>query len=352
LPLLHWRPGQTAVHFDGSPHAFIFPENTSNESGSSSSSEDFPTHPRYSGAAVDIRRTSTRKEQTRVRHFPTLVVAVQFHHGYFHWITERLPMLVRLIDAFLQDSKSFLLVDMCFGGLEDRSANRWPAEFLDLILRSRGADGLGSYRSRVVAYRRDTLYRADRIVISSSVPTFACHRDLLFEARDAVLLGATALRPAHSGFLRSRTDRSATILLIRRSGAARRLGNLQSVAAALREHFATTRRDSVRIRIVDFEGMRVVEQISVCRNASLIIGVHGAGLANMVWCCDDACVIEILPKDPPFFRFLFWHLASSLGLAYYAVPATGSWSSREVHADPSLVVGASRDALRKFYAEK
>ena len=66
---------------------------------------------------------------------------------------------------------------------------------------------------------------------------------------------------------------------------------------------------------VTLEKLGLFEQIKLFANAECIIGMHGSGLANMIFSLPDAKVIEVVARDfpcPDFYR-----LANSLGLSYY-----------------------------------
>lgn len=49
--------------------------------------------------------------------------------------------------------------------------------------------------------------------------------------------------------------------------------------------------------ILYLENLTLDEQINMFAHASVIIGMHGAGLANMVFCSEDVNIIEIVDKD-------------------------------------------------------
>ena len=61
--------------------------------------------------------------------------------------------------------------------------------------------------------------------------------------------------------------------------------------------------------------MTVKEQISLFKNAKIIVSVHGAGLVNMCYCAVPAIVFEIYTENyhDPGLRLL----ALSLGHDYY-----------------------------------
>eukprot|EP00123_Amoebidium_parasiticum_P017934 comp24038_c2_seq1/m.43045 comp24038_c2_seq1/g.43045 ORF comp24038_c2_seq1/g.43045 comp24038_c2_seq1/m.43045 type:complete len:618 (-) comp24038_c2_seq1:63-1916(-) len=47
------------------------------------------------------------------------------------------------------------------------------------------------------------------------------------------------------------------------------------------------------VKVVDFAGMSAPEQIEISRQANLFIAVHGAGVANIFWMHQTACVLEL-----------------------------------------------------------
>ena len=51
-------------------------------------------------------------------------------------------------------------------------------------------------------------------------------------------------------------------------------------------------------RIVFPEGLDIWEQLSLCRGAQVIAGVHGAALTNMVWSQQASDVLEVTPTFP------------------------------------------------------
>lgn len=53
--------------------------------------------------------------------------------------------------------------------------------------------------------------------------------------------------------------------------------------------------DNIHIQEYNLEDYTLSEQISIMRNTSILIGIHGAGLMNAMWLRDHAEVIELFP---------------------------------------------------------
>jgi hypothetical protein len=73
-----------------------------------------------------------------------------------------------------------------------------------------------------------------------------------------------------------------------------------------------------QLEVVDAAALTVPDQVSLFSSAALIVAIHGAGLANMMFRRRAHCsVIEILPptESPPW----FFHLAAALEFDYAAV---------------------------------
>lgn len=66
-------------------------------------------------------------------------------------------------------------------------------------------------------------------------------------------------------------------------------------------------------RVVDAAHLDPVEQMLLFSATSLLIGQHGAGLANMLWMPQGSAVVEILPPSPPWVEPIFSNLAAALG---------------------------------------
>ncbi len=86
------------------------------------------------------------------------------------------------------------------------------------------------------------------------------------------------------------------------------------------------------VQIVVPGSLSVGEQIATFRGAQLVIGPHGAGLSNIVFCQPRSFVYELLPNFYP--NSAFNRAAQSAGLNYWAdlfegqtdgSPHTGSW---------------------------
>jgi capsular polysaccharide biosynthesis protein len=94
-------------------------------------------------------------------------------------------------------------------------------------------------------------------------------------------------------------------LLIVRKGAVRKIYNLPQVEAFLRNRGFET---------VVLEDLDFVDQILLFQSAEFVVGAHGAGLANLVFCEPGTKIIEFMPTAE--MRPFFWSIAEKLKHVY------------------------------------
>eukprot|EP00298_Acanthocystis_sp_HF-20_P010752 c19026_g1_i2.p1 GENE.c19026_g1_i2~~c19026_g1_i2.p1 ORF type:complete len:535 (+),score=158.04 c19026_g1_i2:213-1817(+) len=69
------------------------------------------------------------------------------------------------------------------------------------------------------------------------------------------------------------------------------------------------------VRKVSLEEMKMEEQIRTFQTSDVIIGMHGAGLANIIFAREGTTIIEIFPHMKS--RFSFKRISAKAGLRYY-----------------------------------
>jgi len=95
---------------------------------------------------------------------------------------------------------------------------------------------------------------------------------------------------------------------------------------------------------VFMEDLDFRQQVDLMRQTAVLVGPHGAGLTNMIFCPRGAAVVEI--ADPGYPNPNFYALASALGHRYW-------WSHADPvaagHGDPLATdLRADLDAVRRF----
>jgi hypothetical protein len=113
------------------------------------------------------------------------------------------------------------------------------------------------------------------------------------------------------------------------------------------------------IKLLERQGVRIIvpgtlsisEQINAFRSARLVIGPHGAGMSNIVFCRSGSYVYEMLPRHYPNTAFNL--LAQSSGLNYWADVFEGIGSGAGFERQWLIdleVVAARLDAMRERIA--
>jgi capsular polysaccharide biosynthesis protein len=69
-------------------------------------------------------------------------------------------------------------------------------------------------------------------------------------------------------------------------------------------------------KIYFMEDLKFIDQISICNSATVLIGLHGAGLTNSIWMKKNSTLLEIRPKNVLNLNCYF-AIANILKLKYY-----------------------------------
>lgn len=88
------------------------------------------------------------------------------------------------------------------------------------------------------------------------------------------------------------------------------------------DEFATSLAELGSVVVIDAEEVAPVEQIRQFAAARILVGQHGAGLANMIWMRPGGAVVEIQPPVRPIVSEVFADLADALGLGFQMVEQT------------------------------
>jgi hypothetical protein len=137
-------------------------------------------------------------------------------------------------------------------------------------------------------------------------------------ARDATWLRIHSLTEMPAAVLRSFRDRALAL----HKPQAERTGRIY---VKRRHNRRVTNKDVVEALLtqkgfsaVYLEDLTAAEQIMLFAGAQIIVAMHGAGLANLLFCQPGTQVLEISPHTE--FRPFFWLIAEKLGLPYAVLP--------------------------------
>jgi len=183
---------------------------------------------------------------------------------------------------------------------------------------------VNSQRSR---FQRETLallgIEPSKIIDGDKVPYLKA-RELIVPS---VPLGASCFRPWMTDFLRDKflpknwrdMGPSGRKLYISRGLAGyRRVLNESEVVSFLKER---------GFEVAAMETMSVPQQAAVLAACDVVIGPHGGGMSNLVFCTPGTKVVEIY--SPELVATYFWRLSNRLGLDYYYMLGKGSPATLE-----------------------
>ncbi len=189
--------------------------------------------------------------------------------NYCHWLLDQLPRTSQL------DASQHLIMHTL-------------APFMKNMLEKMGING-----DRVVETNRSSIIRVERLSIESSMarhfhhPCQEMNSRLVQYVKDSLQAEATnvpADRQRRNVYIsRNRTDR-------------RRISNEAALLECL---------EPFDFDVVYPEELSLAEQISIFRNASVIVTPHGASLANIIF-CEQATIVEIFNQNygTPTFRLM------------------------------------------------
>ena len=210
--------------------------------------------------------------EPEVRLGETAWIVERWHRNYYHWLVHHLPKLL-VLEA--QGVERLVVIP---------GAGRLRAVIEDSI-RALGIDS-GGLRSLP-----DGPAVADPMCI---VETDRCDPELLRNVRARIAV--------------PRQGAALAVHVSRRTARRRRLANEDEIRRALEER---------GVESVDAEELTFAEQVSLASRTEVLIGVHGAGLANMLFMSEGSHVIEL--AHPGYPSPAFYALAAALGLHYWLV---------------------------------
>jgi Glycosyltransferase 61 len=222
--------------------------------------------------------------------------------GYWHWLFEGLAQIVRLDDLGLLATLDRLVV--C---VDDTPPPRVIHESLERV-------GFPSTKVTTISTPFD--WAADELVVPMRAPGFGG----LIDETEA----PSTLREIKESNARYRNE--PDIRAVRR-----RLGLDGPPAARGARRLFVSRRDAAKRRVVNEEvlvaalgdlGFEVVvpgavsfaEQVRVFSEAEIVVGPHGAGLANALFMPEGSAMLEL--HHPDFNRPYYQRLAATLGVHY------------------------------------
>ena len=90
-------------------------------------------------------------------------------------------------------------------------------------------------------------------------------------------------------------------------------------------------------KVIYGEDYTVLEQIQIFKSAQYIVGIHGSGLANIIFSSSDSRVLEIMPSssiNPCFFDLAN---AKRQSYGYIICQCSGIKNGQLIYIDPTML---------------
>jgi hypothetical protein len=177
-------------------------------------------------------------------------------------------------------------------------------------------------------YARNSLRCYEKVVVGGPFYDLFATSEIAVEWRSAAeryAAEARKMKPENSwvrenidsNFFFAKRPNSRVILVVFRRGSSRTMTDSAPFLAALEKVFQPLH---IAVNSIAFEDHDFLSQLTHSQEADIMIGMHGAGLGNMMFMRPGSSLIEINPIL--FFESRFYEMSQRLGIYYDAVTCT------------------------------
>ncbi|MGI4885363.1 MAG: glycosyltransferase family 61 protein [Janthinobacterium lividum] len=247
-----------------------------------------------------------RKVQLPASH--VYVLAHNSFSGYYHWLLESLPKLIEAKKSL----NGFVLL------LPDTYTDSFYKETLAML--------------NITCIERmepEIQYKVPQLAIPFFVEAMGHYSQATLKSLKHTVLNSIKIQAT-----------TAKLIYVSRKKALRRkIDNEQEVELFLIKH---------GFEIVCFEDYSFQETVQLCAGAEILLGIHGAGLANMVFVPESAIVIELRKFDQGE-NIFFEYLAQALELRYRLLYCQAINEGQSVQdADLQVDINDLKRVVREF----
>ncbi len=209
---------------------------------------------------------------------PTVWFTDNWSNGYFHWLLDALP---RLNEFSTNNSHINIILPQQFDNQE-------------YIKQSLGTLGF----KNVKFMHSEKIYLFRKLYFQTHVAPTGNYNE-----QNLLILRKTLIKNINSDIL----NLNERIYISRSKANRRKIINEQELIPILKKY---------KFKIVNFEDFSWLQQTSICSNAKIMIGLHGAGLTNMLFMPENSKILELRRKDDAQ-NNCYFSLASALNINYY-----------------------------------
>jgi len=227
---------------------------------------------------------------------PFCAITVQkWGHGYYHFLCENLCKIIRINEL----NKKIPIISY----YNNVYINKY-LELLDI------ANPIIPFEKQVIYDCKSALIHSDTASGNPSLSDIMLIRKRVQKVIPLHIANPSGVYP---------------IVVIKRKEQLRQIANFDQIIDQLKQF-----KQSETTPVIIFEPKSPKEDIELFANASVIIGAHGAGLSNIIFCKPDVKIIEFFPEN--LCNLCYWHLATLLNFNYTAqiCKVSGAYYSFEV----------------------
>ncbi|RYE20547.1 MAG: glycosyltransferase family 61 protein [Sphingobacteriaceae bacterium] len=211
---------------------------------------------------------------------PIIVFHDMWSDNYYHWLIDALPRLL-LLDS---SKKKYRVGIPYYNSTKD---------YVKLTV-----DALGFTNHYI--FQLDQTVSVDRVILPGRTAYGIDQNPTLLRSLREKLVAALEI---------NKVQAHKNIFVSRGRAKTRRLKNEHEIIGTLIKH---------NFEIVYFEELSFLEQFVLMRETKIMVGVHGANLANSLFMQPGCILVELINRQHP--NLVYYHMASNLQLPYFSIP--------------------------------
>ena len=225
-----------------------------------------------------------------------IIIPCCYPNNYFHWLTEIVPLIIwiktqsisKMVDGIILNHSDTSFQSATLAELSQDGPPFINANYFDTLAIEQAV-----ILHPVNHYQGQCRPTADPLLYTPSVKRWACQLLKDYFATDD-------------------TERGLRFYISREFALGRKVTNEVELIAVLND---------LQIKSLHLEQLTLLDQIKLFQSADLIVGGHGAGLANLVFCKPGTRVIELFAKNDS--NCLYEEMAKNLQLDYCRIRSDG-----------------------------
>lgn len=247
-----------------------------------------------------LKQWVTPKSATKHVEEAALVHDLWSMGNYYHWLIEALPKML-MLQSYFPDISIII-----------------PHPTPSYVKKTAAIFGFKNF----IPIKAEEIIKVKRLVVPEKAPFLEMNLEDISQGRSRFSLSLVREKVIQS-VSPENTIPHRNIYVSRRRQVLRQISNEEEVERILQAHGFET---------VFFEDLTFEEQIKLMQETAVLIGLHGAGLTNMMFLNPGAKIIEIINYKLDDHLF-YYFLSSYFNLPYYSLPSVGLDAKAAINSD-------------------